>query len=275
LDPFVGGMIAVAEACRNVSCTGAEPIALTDCLNFGNPEKLDIYYQLEEAVKGIAEAGRALGVPVISGNVSLYNESQGTGIYPTPVIGALGLLEDVRRHCGAGFRGAGDTVVLLGSSNLRGDSQALAGSEYLELVHGLVAGQPALDLVLEASLQKACRRLVSDGVARSAHDCSDGGLAVTLAESCIAGDVGLTVDAEFSGRWDAALFGETQSRIVVSLAPADLARLERICSDEGVPWVELGTTGGDSLGIAGLMESPLAEMRDSWQGGLIRALEQK
>ena len=275
LDPFVGGMIAVAEACRNVSCTGAEPIALTDCLNFGNPEKLDIYYQLEEAVKGIAEAGRALGVPVISGNVSLYNESQGTAIYPTPVIGALGLLEDVRRHCGAGFRGAGDTVVLLGSSNLHGDSQALAGSEYLELVHGLVAGQPALDLVLEVSLQKACRRLVSDGVARSAHDCSDGGLAVTLAESCIAGDVGLTVEAEFSGRWDAALFGETQSRIVVSLAPADLARLERICSDEGVPWVELGTTGGDSLGIAGLMESPLAEMRDSWQGGLIRALEQK
>ena len=275
LDPFVGGMIAVAEACRNVSCTGAEPIALTDCLNFGNPEKLDIYYQLEEAVKGIAEAGRALGAPVISGNVSLYNESQGTGIYPTPVIGALGLLEDVRRHCGAGFRGAGDTVVLLGSSDLHGDSQSLAGSEYLELVHGLVAGQPALDLVLEASLQKACRRLVSDGVARSAHDCSDGGLAVTLAESCIAGDVGLTVDAEFSGRWDAALFGETQSRIVVSLAPADLARLERICSDEGVPWVELGTTGGDSLGIAGVMDSSLAEMRDSWQGGLIRALEQK
>ncbi|MCI0791313.1 MAG: phosphoribosylformylglycinamidine synthase II, partial [Chloroflexi bacterium] len=161
------------------------------------------------------------------------------------------------------------------SSNLHGDSQSLAGSEYLELVHGLVAGQPALDLVLEASLQKACRRLVSDGVARSAHDCSDGGLAVTLAESCIAGDVGLTVDAEFSGRWDAALFGETQSRIVVSLAPADLAKLERICSDEGVPWVELGTTGGDSLGIAGVMDSSLAEMRDSWQGGLIRALEQK
>lgn len=275
LDPFVGGMIAVAEACRNVTCTGAEPIALTDCLNFGNPEKLEIYYQLEEAVKGIAEAGRALGAPVISGNVSLYNEAHGMDIYPTPVIGALGLLEDVSRHCSTGFLGAGDTVVLLGSTDLKGESASLAGSEYLELVHDLVAGQPALDLDLEVSLQRACRRLVSEGVAHSAHDCSDGGLAVTLAESCIAGDVGLTVNAEVSGRWDAALFGETQSRIALSLSAADLPKLERICVEEGVPWVELGITGGQIMMIPGLLESSVAELRDSWQGGLPKALEYK
>ena len=275
LDPFVGGMIAVAEACRNVVCTGAEPIALTDCLNFGNPEKLDIYYQLEEAVKGIAAAGKALGTPVISGNVSLYNETQGTGIYPTPVIGALGLLEDVSRHCGIGFQGAGDAVVLLGSSSLRGEASSLAGSEYLELVHGLVAGQPALDLTQEASLQKACLRLVSDGVVRSAHDCSDGGLAVALAECCIAGDVGLAVSAVTTGRWDAALFGEEQSRIVVSLTPADIPKLKDICAEEGVPWLELGAAGGGNLKIDGLLDVPVQELRNSWDGGLPRALEQK
>ena len=160
LDPFVGGMIAVAEACRNVSCTGAEPIALTDCLNFGNPEKPETYYQLEQCILGMAEACRALNVPVISGNVSLYNETQGEGIYPTPIIGCLGLLEDVRANVGIGFQQKGDVIVLLGAPEPSDDASFLAGSEYLEIVHGLVAGQPLLDIEAEAALQRACRRLV-------------------------------------------------------------------------------------------------------------------
>ena len=274
LDPFVGGMIAVAEACRNVVCTGAEPIALTDCLNFGNPEKLEIYYQLEQAVKGIADAGRALNTPVISGNVSLYNEAQGTAIYPTPVIGALGLLEDISLHCGMAFQSTGDTVVLLGSSDLQGEPSSLAGSEYLEVIHDLVAGQPALDIDLEVALQKACRRLVSEGVARSAHDCSDGGLAVALAESSIAGNVGIKVGAELSGRWDATLFGETQSRIVLSLSPADMAKLASICSEECVPYFELGVTEGDSLVIGSLLDVSVADLQASWQSGIPQALDQ-
>ena len=190
LDPFIGGMIAVAEACRNVSCTGAEPIALTDCLNFGNPEKPETYYQLEQCILGMAEACRTLDVPVISGNVSLYNETQGEGIYPTPIIGCLGLLEDVRKNVGMGFHNPGDIILLLGASEPTSDASSLAGSEYLEVMHGLVAGHPALDIQAEAALQRACQRLAAEGVIESAHDCSDGGLAVALAESCIAGGVG-------------------------------------------------------------------------------------
>ena len=182
LDPYVGGMIAVAEACRNVSCTGAEPVALTDCLNFGNPERPDVYYQLEECIKGIARASEALDAPVVSGNVSLYNETQGVGIYPTPVIGAVGLLEDPGVHVGVAFQDSGDIDVLLGRSGVHGEASQLAGAEYLELVHGLVAGRPRIDLKLETAVQRTCRRLVSDRLVRSAHDCSDGGLAVALAE---------------------------------------------------------------------------------------------
>ena len=245
LDPFIGGMIAVAEACRNVSCTGAEPIALTDCLNFGNPEKPETYYQLEQCILGMAEACRALNVPVISGNVSLYNETQGESIYPTPVIGCLGLLPEVRVNVGIGFQKAGDIIVLLGASEPESDAASLAGSEYLELMHGLVAGHPKLDIEGEAALQRACRRLATESVVSSAHDCSEGGLAVTLAESSIAGGMGVecgddtALGSKLAGsgsRWDAVLFGEAQSRIVVSLDPGRMERLESLCTQEGVEW---------------------------------------
>ena len=272
LDPFVGGMIAVAEACRNLSCTGAEPIALTDCLNFGNPERPEVYYQLEQCIRGMAQASEAVGAPVVSGNVSLYNETHGEGVYPTPVIGALGLLEDVALHAGIGFRGPGEVVVLLGASRVSGDPANLAGSEYLELVHGLVAGPPAIDMDLEVSLQRACRRLIREGAIGSAHDCSDGGLAVALIECCIAGRVGLEGDFSFDGRWDAALFGESQSRIVVSMSPEDLAHFERVAVDEGVPWTRLGVTGGDTVRMAGLVDSTLAELDDAWRNALERAV---
>ena len=272
LDPYAGGQIAVAEACRNVSCAGAEPIALTDCLNFGNPEKPETYYQLEECVKGIAEASRALGAPVVSGNVSLYNETTGRDIWPTPIIGALGLIEDVDHRVGIAFVGPDRLVALLGAREVRGDARDLAGSEYLYVEHGLVAGRPRIDMGLEIMVQSACRRLVREGVVESAHDCSDGGLAVALAECCIAGGVGFRDWFTVPGRWDAALFGERQSRIVVSL-PAELEpELRRICAEESAPWVPLGRTGGDTIALPHAADVPIARLADVWDNALERAL---
>ncbi len=270
LAPYVGGMIAVAEACRNLSSAGAEPIALTDCLNFGNPERADVYYQMEECIKGIAQASKALGAPVVSGNVSLYNETRGAAVYPTAVIGALGLFEDVTRHATPAFREAGDLVLLLGAEEVRGDAASMAGAEYLELVHGLVAGVPSIDLDREQAVQRACRRAVTEGVVKSAHDCSEGGLAVALAECCIAGGLGFRGTFPISGRWDAALFGEDQSRIVVSVSPEYRARLEGICREEGAGWALLGEVGGDSLSVAGHLEVTVREMAEAWHGGLER-----
>ena len=265
LSPRAGGMIAVAEACRNVSCVGAEPIALTDCLNFGDPERAEIYYQLEECIKGMAAASKALGAPVISGNVSLYNETRGQAIYPTPVIGALGLLDDVTQHVTSAFKDAGDVVVLLGSGEVTGDAAALGGSEYLEVVHELVAGNPSIDLAREAAVQEACRRAVRQGVLTSAHDCSDGGLTVAMAECCIAGDVGFRGTFSVAGRWDAALFGEEQSRIVVSLHADKVADLERICRETGCNWTALGYVGGGSLTVDGHVDASVEEMRAAWR----------
>ncbi|MCH7652297.1 MAG: phosphoribosylformylglycinamidine synthase subunit PurL [Chloroflexi bacterium] len=272
LDPFVGGKIAVAEACRNISCVGAEPIALTDCLNFGNPERPEVYYQLEEVIKGMAEASRALDAPVISGNVSLYNEAHGTAIYPTPVIGSLGLLEDVEAHVDIGFREESHAVVLLGACAVVGTPKNLAGSEYLEVVHGLIAGRPSIDLDDEVRLQRACRALIRKGIIRSAHDCSDGGLAVAIAESCIAGNIGFQGDSEIDGRWDAALFGEAQSRIVVSLDADKLPMFEAICSEEGVDWCNIGLTGGDVIKWNEHLNIKLSAVEDAWRGGIERAL---
>ena len=267
LEPYVGGMIAVAEACRNVSCVGGEPAALTDCLNFGNPERTDVYYQLEECIKGIASASRALDAPVISGNVSVYNETQGEAIHPTPIIGALGVLDDVSAHVSSGFMDDGDLVVLLGAAEVAADPATLAGSEYLEVVHELVAGRPSIALELEAAVQKACRRAIREGVIKSAHDCSDGGLAVALAESCIPGGVGFQGSFSTSGRWDAALFGEAQSRIVVSLGQSELVSLADICEAEGVPTVKLGLARGDRFSLEGLLDLPLADIESAWRGG--------
>ena len=272
LDPQAGGMIAVAEASRNVACTGAVPVALTDCLNFGNPERPDVYYQLEECVKGMARASEALSAPVVSGNVSLYNESQGEAIYPTPIVGALGLLDDVDVQIGAGLTRPGDAVVLLGTDEVGGKAGALAGSEYLDVVHGLVAGRPMIDLDLETALQRACVRLVREGVIRSAHDCSDGGLAVAIAESCVLGGIGFEGDFKVNDRWDAALFGETQSRIVVSLSPELVPDLEKVCQEEGVPWVSLGRTGGGSVRMGGRIDLSLDRVDDAWRNALERAI---
>ena len=272
LDPYAGGQIAVAEACRNVSCAGAEPIALTDCLNFGNPEKPETYYQLEQCIEGMAAASRALGAPVVSGNVSLYNETMGQDIWPTPIIGALGLIDDVDRRAGIAFPGPDRLVVLLGADAVSGDPADLAASEYLHVVHGLTAGRPRIDLDLEVAVQRACRRLIREGIAESAHDCSDGGLAVALAESCIAGNIGFRADFAVTGHWDAALFGERQSRIIVSLPPDREPDLRRICAEEGAPWTVLGHTAGTTLTLPGALDIPVTRLAHVWNTALERAL---
>ena len=274
LDPYEGGKIAVAEVCRNLSAVGAEPVALTDCLNFGNPERPETYYQLQECVRGMAEASRAFDAPVVSGNVSLYNETEGRGIYPTPIVGGLGLLDDAAAHCATAFRNEGDAVLLLGAGAVDLDASALGGSEYLEVVHGLVAGRPHVDLDAELAVQRACRRAIRAGLIESAHDCSDGGLAVALAECCIAGGVGFRGAGALAGRWDAALFGERQSRIVVSLAPRSLDAFARICREEGAPWTRLGAVGGTRLAASGLLDLPVDEMASAWRDGIPNAVSQ-
>lgn len=269
LDPYRGGQIAVAEVCRNLSCAGAEPLALTDCLNFGNPERPDIYFQLEWCIRGMARACRYLGVPVVSGNVSLYNESRGQAIYPTPVVGGLGLLEDASRHCQSGFPAEGLAVALLGRSDLRPRKSDLAGSEYLQVIQGMVAGRPVLDLSLERQVQELCRQAIREDVLASAHDCSDGGLAVALAESCIQGDVGFTGGVALPGRWDMTMFGEGQSRIVVSLSPQQWPQLEEMARPLDVPILRLGTTGGSDFRWGSQFDLPVGDLADSWRNSLI------
>lgn len=269
LDPREGGRIAVAEAARNVSCVGATPIAVTDCLNFGSPDDPAVYFQLAEVISGMAEACEAFQTPVVSGNVSLYNESAGAAIWPTPVVGMLGLLEDLDKRCDIRFRDEGDVILGLGSPDAR-----LAGSEYLARVHGLVAGRPSIDLDLEVALQRLVRELIGDGVARSAHDCAEGGLAVALAESAFSGDIGIHCDAGWLAgcdRTDVSLFGEAQSRIVVSVAPDDVAAVAERARAAGVPCGVLGRVGGRRL-IIGSVNVELTRARDAWSGGLAAAL---
>lgn len=268
LDPYLGGMHAVAEAARNVSCVGAEPLAITDCLNFGNPERPEIYFQLQQAVEGMAAACRALDTPVVSGNVSLYNESGAEAILPTPTVGIVGCLEDVERHAGLGFRGDG-AVYLLGPAEA-----TLGGSEYLSRMHDLLAGAPpGIDLDLEQSVQQAVRKGIADGLIVAAHDCSEGGLAVTLAESCITGgvggrfDLGALVDAN-GGRLDVALFGEAASRIVIEVRAADATQMEARLEAATVPYHRLGGTSGPDFELAGLFNLAIAEIGPAWRSAL-------
>jgi phosphoribosylformylglycinamidine synthase len=266
LDPYLGGIIAVAEACRNLSVTGAKPLALTDCLNFGNPENPEIYYQLEQCIKGISYASNAFSAPVISGNVSLYNESYGENIYPTPVLGALGILEDSKKYVTSQFIEEGDQVILLGFDELL--PGGFAGSEYMANIHGLIAGKPKIDLDLEVKIQSICRKLIDKEIINSAHDCSEGGLAIALAESSILSKIGFIGDFEFSGRWDEILFGELQSRIVVSVKPNKLKEFTSVCSADEIKWIALGHTGGNSFEINNLINIPIKQLRSIWDQGL-------
>ena len=245
LDPRRGAMLAVAEAARNVACAGALPIGATNCLNFGNPERPEIMWQLVEAIEGISEACRALDTPITGGNVSLYNETDGKAIYPTPVIGIVGVIDDASCVLGRSFRGPGDAIVLLGEG-----LGEIGGSEYLKTVHGTVTGSPpALDLARERALITLLNQMSSRRMIRSAHDCSDGGLAVALAECTFdSGGVGASVDiADGSARADAAVFGESASRVIVSATEQNAATLLRLAAEHGVPAQVIGRTGGTRI----------------------------
>ncbi|MBX7113036.1 MAG: phosphoribosylformylglycinamidine synthase subunit PurL [Myxococcaceae bacterium] len=268
LDPYEGARLTVAECARNVSCVGGEPLGLTDCLNFGNPERPEVMWQFAEATRGLADACRQLGVPVVSGNVSLYNETFGRAIFPTPTVAIVGLVPDVTKACGMAFRDAGDEVALLGTT-----VGALGGSEWLHTVFGKTAGlPPRLDVEAELKLHRALRGLVRQGLLKSAHDCSEGGLGVALAECCIANPKAqhgaqLTLEKHaLSGH--AALFAEDPSRAVISYAPSDAAKIAAACQAEGVPLHVLGKVGADTLEVKGLLHVPVAAMSHAWKTGL-------
>lgn len=300
LEPRIGAQIAVAEAARNVVATGARPVAVTDCLNFGNPERPEIGYQLTEAVRGLGEACRALGTPVVSGNASLYNETPRGAVLPTPTIGMLGIVDDIRRTLTPAW-GAGDTVFVLGGP-ARQPAAALGGSEYVRRAHGLAVGEPVLDLDLEVRVQALVLDLHRRRLLSAAHDLAEGGLAVAAAECAIAAGVGLDAAAfaeriaaptgptgptdstaaaagaagdtgdPGAARLDAALFGEAQSRFLVSVPTAGAAAtLLELAEAAAVPAWLLGRAGGEHLRL-GAIDLPLVDLRAAYEGGLPAAL---
>jgi phosphoribosylformylglycinamidine synthase subunit PurL len=299
LDPYEGAKAVVAEAARNLSCVGAEPIAVTDNLNFGSPEKPIGYWQLASACRGISEACRELNTPVTGGNVSLYNEtldSQGnpTPIYPTPVIGMVGIVEDLSRVCGQGWRQDGDAIYLLGlgveipmvepdlTASLQEYGVTLGASEYLATLHGIVAGKPPrVDFYLEKRVQEVCREGIRQGWVKSAHDCAEGGLGVALAECCIGSELGADIDLGNPevDRWDRALFGEGGARIIVSIDPDFSAEWEAYLTEKlGENWQKLGRVEqqNGSLRVVAknspILEASLAEMGDRWHNAIERRL---
>ncbi len=281
LNPYEGAKIAVAEAARNLVCSGAEPIGLTDCLNFGNPERPDIMWQFVLSIEGLKDACEALGIPVVSGNVSFYNETNGLSIYPTPIVGMVGLIEPADRATTQWFKQAGDDIILLGTTK-----DELGGTEYLRVVHSREQGSPPLlSLEAEQALHACVRRLIREGVVRSAHDCSDGGLAVALAECTMSSGtrlLGAVVRLNARRlRLDSLLFGESQSRIVLSVSPNERDTVLRIASESNVPAELIGTVGGDRLVIEVTAEGgrsgcridvPVETLYDRWTNSLERAL---
>ena len=273
LDPRAGAAMAVAEAARNLSVSGARPLGLTDCLNFGSPERPEILWQFKEAVAGLAEACRALEIPVVGGNVSFYNETLGQAILPTPIIGMAGILDDVEARSTQWFAEAGDRVALLGP-----EAVSLGGSELLWTLHRRVAGRLApLDWGVERAVQEACRAAIGARLLGSAHDCAEGGLAVALAEACVSGPrwLGADVDLGPSGeRADLILFGEGPSRVVVSVRAVAARHFEQLMSEFRVPWRWIGRVGGARLIVrsAGvtLVDLDVDRIAGAWRGGFER-----
>jgi phosphoribosylformylglycinamidine synthase II len=273
LDPRAGAAMAVAEAARNLSVSGARPLGLTDCLNFGSPERPEILWQFKEAVAGISDACRALEIPVVGGNVSFYNETLGQAVLPTPVIGMAGILDEADARCTQWFVEPGDRIALLGP-----DAVSLGGSEWLWMQRQVVAGRLApLDLSVERAVQEACRAAIGARLLGSAHDCAEGGLAVALAEACVTGPVprGAEIDLGAGGdRVDLALFGEGPSRVVVSVKADRIRHFEQLMSEFRVPWRFIGRVGGDRLrnraGQAGLVDLGLDRIANAWRGGFER-----
>ncbi|MEW9670338.1 phosphoribosylformylglycinamidine synthase subunit PurL [Ammoniphilus sp. 3BR4] len=245
LDPYHGGAIAVAEAARNVVCSGAQPLAITDNLNFGSPEKPEIFWQIEKAADGISEACRQLETPVIGGNVSLYNETNGVAIYPTPTIGMVGLIEDMDHITTQSFKDEGDVILLLGETKAE-----IGGSEYQKLLLGRIEGRPPqIDLDVEKRVQSVTLQAIRKGWVKSAHDLAEGGLAVAVAESCISGEVGAEINLSTDLRPDLALFSESQSRILLTATLESAEEIMNLAKAQGVPVAQLGKVTGDQLTI--------------------------
>ena len=272
-DPYRGGAIAVAEAARSVACVGARPLAITDCLNFGNPEKPEVMAQFEAAVRGITDACRALEIPVVSGNVSFYNETAGRAIPPTPTVGMVGLLDDVSRHVRLPFRKAGDKIALFGTTR-----DELGASEFLRTIRGRDEGPcPDVDLAAERRLVELLVALAESSRLASAHDVSDGGLAVALAESAMQGGVGAEIALDSDVRPSSLLFGESTGRALVSFAPENEAAVRAAAEKGGVPCAVIGTVGGARLKMAlrgrVLVDEDLPALTELWRGAFVHAIE--
>jgi phosphoribosylformylglycinamidine synthase II len=275
LDPAAGAALAVAEAARNVACTGAQPIAVTNCLNFASPERPEVMGSFAAAIDGMAAACQALGLPVTGGNVSFYNESSGRPIHPTPIVGVLGLLEDPTSAVPSAFPGPGLDIWLLGETRAE-----LGGSAWQRLSSGRLEGRPpALDLAAEARLQRLLVELATRRLVASTHDLADGGLAIALVEATVAGGVGATVtpppvaaDLPASQRSLAALVSESASRALVAVAPEASEELAALATEVGVPATHLGTTGGDRLVVPGVLDLLVSRLRDTYESALPRAL---
>jgi len=275
LDPREGGKIAVAEAARNLTCSGARPLAITDCLNFGNPYKPENFWQLREAVEGIAEACRAFGTPITGGNVSLYNESPTGVVDPTPTIAMVGLIDDEKHITTQWFKDEGDVIILIGNIG-----SELGGSQFLKVCHGRKEGPPPhVDLNLELKVQSVLRDLIRRGLVKSAHDCSEGGLAVALTESCFNPKklFGAEIDVG-AGHTPAAtvLFNESQSRIVISVASGNLENSIAMLRECDVPFQQVGRVGGDQLRIQVKDQKlawPIADLYDDWWNSIRRLVE--
>ncbi|QRG68229.1 phosphoribosylformylglycinamidine synthase subunit PurL [Brevibacillus choshinensis] len=268
LDPKAGGAIAVAESARNVVCSGAEPLAITDCLNFGSPEKPEVFWQFEKACEGMSEACVALDSPVIGGNVSFYNERSGDAIYPTPTVGMVGLITDVDHITTQDFKNEGDAIILLGETFAE-----LGGSEYQKLATGAISGRPPqIDLAKEAAVQKLTLAAIRGGLVTSAHDLSEGGLGVALAESCFGKNLGAKVTLESALRPDVLLFSESQSRILLSASIDKVEALLALAKEHGVPAHQIGTIGGDELVISvngtEAVNASIQEVKAAWKDAI-------
>jgi len=271
LDPYIGAQIAVAECCRNVVCSGAEPIGVTNCLNFGNPEKPEIMWQFERAVQGLGDLCRSFEIPVVSGNVSLYNETYNEAIFPTPTIAVVGLMNDHSKRCTQWFKNSGDLIGLLGVTR-----EELGGSEYLNTQFNLTKGKPPqLDGEREKNVQQLCLDLIQNSLIASAHDCSEGGLAVAVVESCMSGKenaFGAVLNLESEIRNDALMFGESQSRIVISFSPQKKEAITKMAEQNGTDFSVIGKVGGDDLQVninnTEFLREDIHILRDIWKGAL-------
>ncbi|KAF0215464.1 MAG: phosphoribosylformylglycinamidine synthase, partial [bacterium] len=279
-----GAKLAVAEGCRNLVVTGARPLAATNCLNFASPERPEVMWAFSQVIDGIAEACQAFSTPITGGNVSFYNETEGQGVYPTPVVGLVGLVEDLKHVVTCGFKNPDEVILLLGETK-----EDLGGSEYLAYLHNQIIGHPpVLNLDYEKNVQQLCLKAINKGLVSSAHDISDGGLLIALAECCLAGQINNIIGATFeldlkspafvdNVSLAAALFGESPSRIILSVKESKLAAIEELAKEQGVISTVIGRTGGQEFIVKfngqDAINEHVVELSKRWQKGLETLLE--